>query len=224
MISLFSIFSIFLRNFLIFVVLQNAYDLYYPQNIFASLISRKLFSAKLISPANNYFFNQDFSKRFASSSRHNTEKTQVFFSPEDNIKNLLLSYLRKDNKKIFMSIFTLTCPDVTQALISAYKNNTEVEIVTDHSQFETKYSKCKLLSEAGIPVWLNKRNQLLHHKFVILYGPKINQSTLWTGSANFSKYGLTNNRENVLIIKELNIIRKYQNAFDKLKQEGSRLD
>lgn len=68
-----------------------------------------------------------------------------------------------------------------------------------------------VLNFLGIEVRTNHTTFYMHHKFVIIDGTK-----MMTGSFNWSKNAMLGNNENILFVRDKEIMKKYQDTFDEL--------
>lgn len=149
---------------------------------------------------------------------------QAFFSPDDDIKKILLDLIAHEEKDIKISIFMLTDKTIAQALIDAKNRGVDIEIIADGACNKDRFSKIKLLQDAGIKVYVYQAqgntvfNEIMHHKFVIFKQNIHQKSLLWTGSFNFTKSANDRNHENVLVIEESAVVDQYSKKFEELKQ------
>ena len=149
---------------------------------------------------------------------------QAFFSPDDDVQNLLIQLINNEQKSIKTAIFSFTDGDIAHALINAHKRGVTVEIITDISSIRDKFNKIELLKKFGVVIYVyNPRtltilNNIMHHKFV-LFGKNVGgKSLLWTGSFNFTKSAKINNQENIVILDQIHLINRYNNQFELLKE------
>ena len=86
----------------------------------------------------------------------NDEKhvAQAFFSPDDQVREPLLSLIALEKKGISVAIYTLTDKKIANALIQASRRGIRVECVVDRSYGTDRYSKVDQLANAAIPVWV----------------------------------------------------------------------
>jgi phosphatidylserine/phosphatidylglycerophosphate/cardiolipin synthase-like enzyme len=102
-------------------------------------------------------------------------------------------------KTIFISMFTLTHPDLTEALISAKKRGVDVRLCSDfYAGRGASRKSLKRLQEENIPLLFSQGQQLLHHKWAL-----IDDHTLIVGSTNWTKAAFTKNRDCLLFLKDL---------------------
>lgn len=151
---------------------------------------------------------------------------QAFFSPDDNVQEILVQLIEQEQMSIKIAIFSFTDGKIAQALIDARQRGVEVEVIADISGLRDKFSKIDLLKKNGIKVTVydprntSIYNDIMHHKFV-LFGKNIGgKSLLWTGSYNFTKSATLKNQENVLVLDEIHLITKYAKQFDVIKDRS----
>jgi mitochondrial cardiolipin hydrolase len=149
---------------------------------------------------------------------------QAFFSPDDDLENLLIQLITVEQHSIKAAVFSFTNGDIAKALIHAHRRGIDIEIVTDISCLKDKFNKIDLLKKAGIKIFVyNPRNtsifnNIMHNKFVLFGKNVANKSLLWTGSFNFTKSAKINNQENIIIVDEMHLIERYRKQFALLKQ------
>jgi phosphatidylserine/phosphatidylglycerophosphate/cardiolipin synthase-like enzyme len=155
-------------------------------------------------------------------------KTEVFFSPNDDIETKLIDKIKLAKKRVYAAIYMLTDKDVAQALVDAKKRGLDVQVITDISCFESRFGKMKLLEENGILVFVFKpngpknkyQNELMHNKFALIDNIFCTGSYNWTISAN------KRNHENIMFVDDENTqqkeeemsLQKYEKKFEELKK------
>lgn len=149
---------------------------------------------------------------------------KAFFSPDDNLKDILLTLIACEKKSIKITMYTITEKDIAQALIDAHKKGIKVECISDRTYGADKFSKIPRLANYAIPIWVyqteEKNGSLMHNKFVIFEDNISNKSIIWTGSYNFTKRAGEANQENVIIIDNQNIFNRYNQQFDIIKKRS----
>lgn len=149
---------------------------------------------------------------------------QAFFSPDDNVQEILMQLIDQEKKSIKIAIFSFTDGKIAQALIDAVHRGVTVEIIVDVSGQRDKFSKIETLKAHGVKVTVydpknnTVYNNIMHHKFVIFENNIGAKSLLWTGSYNFTKSATINNQENVLVLDEIHLIQKYAHQFELIKE------
>lgn len=156
-----------------------------------------------------------------------TGNCTVFFSPDDDIRSQLLSFIEQEKEAIKIAVFMFTDKELAQALINSHKRGILIEVVTDPAGLRDKQNKIGLLSDNKIDVYVyngqhNKsgNSSIMHHKFVLFSKNKNDKPLLWTGSLNFTRIACDCNQENVIIVEDNSALEKYTEQFKKLKQRS----
>lgn len=148
---------------------------------------------------------------------------QAFFSPDDNVQEILVQLIEQEKRSIKIAIFSFTDGKIAKALIDARYRGVQVEVIIDVTGLRDKFNKIEALKANGVKVTVydpknnSIYNDIMHHKFVIFENNIGDKSLLWTGSYNFTKSATLNNQENVLILDEIHLIQKYARQFELLK-------
>ena len=132
----------------------------------------------------------------------------VYFSPKDNIKEVILENINSAKSEIYVSAFFLTQKEVINSLIEAGRRNVKVFIVQDAVGANNFKERVYRLRKEGILVIVENWGGKNHEKTMM-----IDNKTLIIGSANFSNAGFTKNDENVVLIKDEQIARIYKKYF-----------
>ena len=96
-----------------------------------------------------------------------------------------------------MQAYSFTSAPIAKALLDAHKRGVKILAVLDKSNQTDKYSSATFLANAGIPVLIDAEHAIAHNKVIV-----IDDSTVLTGSFNFSKAAEEKNAENLLILKK----------------------
>lgn len=148
---------------------------------------------------------------------------KALFSPDDNIKDILMALIENEKEKISMAIFSLTHKEISEAIKSAHSKGIRVECITDKGYSNDKFSKINTFVDLNIPVWVYGKkdfffnDSLMHNKFIIFKKNLSDKSILWTGSFNFTNRASKSNQENVIILESPDIIENYRKQFDVIK-------
>lgn len=160
----------------------------------------------------------------------------VLFSQTDNIREKILSLIKHETKRILCAAFRLTDKDIASALLDAYSRGVIIDLIVDKEGFSSIYSKLLHMFKAGIDVFIypkvddgeisgikessnSSKKGIMHNKVLMFYTEKI----ILTGSYNFTKSAQDINQENVVIIKNEAIFRKYYEYFTLLKGISTKL-
>ncbi|MDG1480935.1 MAG: phospholipase D-like domain-containing protein [Myxococcota bacterium] len=143
---------------------------------------------------------------------------QVWFSPQDEPVDELLSAIAAAESEIYFMIFSFTRDDVVDALVDAQDRGVNVLGIFDESQARMSYSVDEDLADAGVPVYIDGNDNTsgfsggkLHHKVMII-DPGVN-NTVITGSMNWSTSGNSSNDENLLVLQGTGIDKTLMQDF-----------
>ncbi len=126
--------------------------------------------------------------------------------------------IRNASKTIRVALFTLTHPSLLDDLIAAKERGVAITVVIDaHSGRGASAKAVERLREEGIGVFLSRGLQLLHYKFAL-----IDDQTLVSGSANWTKAAFSKNSDCLLILDQLtHTQRKYMvRLWHRIKTEA----
>ncbi len=108
--------------------------------------------------------------------------------------------IRSANHSIRIALFTFTHPNLLEEVIQAHRRGVKVTVVVDmHSTFGASARTIDSLKKAGVRILMSQGVQLLHHKFIY-----IDEHTLLTGSANWTKAAFYKNSDCIVILHNLN--------------------
>lgn len=143
----------------------------------------------------------------------------VVFSPEDKPVQHIVPYLQNARRSIRFMAFSYTQPDMGNAMLERIKSGVRVEGVFEAVGSDSQYSEMMPLHCAGGKIRRDGNPGFLHHKVII-----IDNRIVITGSLNFSDGANTKNNENVIIIDNAEIAKRYLEEFQQVWKEGSDLD
>lgn len=155
----------------------------------------------LKSPISSYF---DFSIQ--------NQPCRLWLLPDLNALDYLIDQLRKAQTSIFIAMFTLTHPQLLQALIDAKNRGVNITVALDHYAARGASRKAvELLQDQKIPVIFSSGLQLLHYKWAY-----IDRSQAILGSTNWTKAAFNKNQDCLLFMS--NLPPKQQKLFDQLSR------
>lgn len=140
----------------------------------------------------------------------NDKKIENYFCPEDSCSKHVIDNLAKAENEVYFMTFVFTHDEIGQTLVDKHNEGVKIKGVLE-KRSKSKYSEYDKLKENDIDVKWDGYKYVMHHKVFI-----IDNKTLITGSFNPSKAGDTRNDENILIIHDENIAKKYLEEFDEV--------
>ena len=111
-----------------------------------------------------------------------------------------------------LAIYNLNLWSIRDALIDAHARGVVVRIVTDSDSLGG--GEFQDLVEAGIPVLGDRRESLMHNKFMI-----IDRIEVWTGSMNFTLSGLYEDNNNLVRVTSKDIAENYLVEFNEMFEQ-----
>ena len=156
-------------------------------------------------------------------SRSNQPLLQVYFSPEHQaqMKNALFGLLDSAKRQLHIAIYWITDRTIMDKIIAAKRRNVDVQIVIDESSIGYFDVVPQLLQNGIMPIIFPSTlvEGIMHHKFV-----EVDGTTVFTGSANFTKSALDEqserfNFENVSVINSPDIAKQFIEAFTEMKKD-----
>lgn len=148
-----------------------------------------------------------------ASTIENNNAYRVCFTPGGQCTRLIVLAITHAKKSINVQAYSFTAKPIAKALIQAKQRGVKVIAILDKSNTHEKYSQMDALSQAGIPVYIDSKVRIAHNKVIILDGV----ATI-TGSFNFSWSAQHRNAENVLLIHNKKLSKRYtHNFYNRLK-------
>ena len=129
---------------------------------------------------------------------------QVFFSPKGGCTEAVVENVGKAKLTILVQAYSFTSAPIAKALVDAAKRGVKVQVILDKSQRTEKYSDADFLLHEGVPTFIDAKHAIAHNKIII-----IDSHTILTGSFNFTKAAEENNAENLLVIDDAALAKKY---------------
>ena len=133
---------------------------------------------------------------------------KIFFTPSPDCENNIIERINQSNK-IDVVVYSITNPNITNAIIAAYKRGADIRIITDRTQSKGKKSLVGTIKKAGIPVLTNKKHKIEHNKFAVF-----DDVGVVSGSYNWTTNAIMYNSENCLFFNQPN--KEYSHRFEQL--------
>jgi phosphatidylserine/phosphatidylglycerophosphate/cardiolipin synthase-like enzyme len=145
-----------------------------------------------------------------------TEVRWAFTREGQAPERLLLTVLDGARERLDLAIYSLTHPDIVQAVIRAKQRGVAVRLLADREQAGLGPSGPALrrLRAAGIPVRVNAHPGLMHLKVAIADG-----RVVAFGSFNFTTQAARENDEVLAVVESPDLARAWTAVFDHMWQD-----
>jgi phosphatidylserine/phosphatidylglycerophosphate/cardiolipin synthase-like enzyme len=143
---------------------------------------------------------------------------EVFFSPDAEADRAIASAMADARERVWIAGYYFTSSTIAKALGQARARGLDVRVVLDRSQATLKYSSATYFHNHGVPLWINARYPVMHHKFVVM-----DADTVGFGSMNFTRAGAQRNAENFNLFRRWpQLTATYAQEFLRLQKESER--
>lgn len=146
---------------------------------------------------------------FYSESQQERAKTiEVYFSPKGGCTQAIVDAIDNASSVILIQAYSFTSIEIIDALIAAVKRGVMVHCIMDWRETRGRGSKAEQLSKGINDFVIDKPSGLAHSKVMI-----IDSKIVITGSFNFTQAAENRNVENLLIIRNSQIAKKYTSQW-----------
>ena len=129
---------------------------------------------------------------------------QVYFSPRGGATAAVVDALNGATNSVLVQAYSFTSAPIAKALVDAHRRGVKVRVILDDSQRTEKYSEADFLKNNGIVTLIDPRHAIAHNKIMI-----IDYRLVVTGSFNFTQAAEEHNAENLLVINDPALARRY---------------
>lgn len=133
------------------------------------------------------------------------------YAHEETSLMRLLNEFKQAHKSIEVCVFNITLDEISDVLIDCSKRGVRVRLITDDEQQGSQGSDVQRIAKAGVQVRNDNSEWLMHHKFAVVDG-----HTLLSGSFNYTRSAVLQNRENVLVMRSWRLAHEYRQLFETL--------
>ncbi len=137
----------------------------------------------------------------------------VWFSPNGGARQEIINLIQNTTGNIDVAIYSFTSKEIALSLVAAKKSGRRVRVIADRRQSRGRSSVIDWLMDQMkvkiLPV-TNTRG-IMHHKFMI-----VNNLYLVTGSYNWSANAEFYNNENMMILTNKELIRRFKEEYNKM--------
>lgn len=132
------------------------------------------------------------------------QQIAVYFSPHGGCTDAVVKELDAARESVLVQAYSFTSAPIAKALMEAHKRGVKVQVILDKSQRTEKYSSATFFLNVGIPTFIDSQHGLAHNKVMVVDG-----KTIITGSFNFTRAAEESNAENLLVIQDEELAKKY---------------
>jgi len=137
----------------------------------------------------------------------------VYYNQEHPLNDEIINQIRDADKFVYFAVYTFTRQDIAQALLAAKYRGLTVTGITDRDQYSQAPGQKALidsLRDAGIPVYEQDHQGIMHMKALVTEKAYASGSYNWTSAA-------TNINDEVLEVGRDEAIRQnYQDILEEL--------
>ena len=137
--------------------------------------------------------------------------SQAYFSSIDDCVGVIVDLFVEARRSAEICVFTITDDRIADAIVRAHKRGLAIRIVTDDDKAGDLGSDIDRLASLGIETKQDRTDRHMHHKFAIF-----DQSTLLTGSYNWTRGAADRNLENLIVTADPRLLRAFGHEFDRL--------
>jgi phosphatidylserine/phosphatidylglycerophosphate/cardiolipin synthase-like enzyme len=136
-----------------------------------------------------------------------------YFSTHDRAAQHVIDKIEQARSRIHFLAFSFTHDGIAKAMIARAKAGVEVLGVFEKSQAASGHSEFEKLRSAGptVHVCLDANPRNMHHKVIV-----IDDEWVITGSFNFSASADKSNDENMVILRNAEIARRFEDEFQRV--------
>ncbi len=148
---------------------------------------------------------------------------EVKFTRSESVAEFIVGLLCQASSSIDAALYRFSHPGLAQALKEAARRGIRVRLVVDGNKYQESRSSQELLAGELIPFRLafgrRGRGSKMHHKFVVL-----DQRMVLTGSYNWTTESEAENYENLVILRDAQVVEAYTREFEALWTGAGRED
>ena len=134
--------------------------------------------------------------------------TPAINDPKFDCARAVIDLFNQAKKTVHVAIYSLTEPDIVDAIITAHKRGVNVAILADATESKSANQAMMIskLAQAGVDVRLAVRQKALMHNKVGIFDGK----TICTGSFNWTNNAEQHNDENLLVVDGPDVAAGYE--------------
>jgi phosphatidylserine/phosphatidylglycerophosphate/cardiolipin synthase-like enzyme len=175
---------------------------------------------------------QQYTQEIDQKRKHKNDSHQTFSINNQELELWMLPYqgnapldtmkskIDHAQHSLSIAMFTLTHPQLVEAIICAHRKGVHVEIFLDRTSAKgASATAVKMLLEAHVPLYFSQGQQLLHHKMML-----IDDTYFVLGSANWTKSAFKKNHDFYFILSPLHQpqVKSLKKLFYRIAREAAK--
>lgn len=135
------------------------------------------------------------------------------FTPGGECTDVVVNAIGSARRQVLVQAYSFTSPEIIKALADAKKRGVDVRAVLDKSNFcKAGNADCQnkgtvaadTLAISKVPVLVDRAHAIAHNKVMVIDGERV-----ITGSFNFTRSAQERNAENLLVLRDRELARRY---------------
>jgi phosphatidylserine/phosphatidylglycerophosphate/cardiolipin synthase-like enzyme len=139
---------------------------------------------------------------------------EICFSPSGPCEAKLGKFIRSAKKSVDVAIFDINLPSVVESLIDL-SSRIPVRVLVERRNSKNNHSGVPKLLRAGVKVRYGRQKGIMHHKFVLVDGTRME-----TGSFNFTNGAANKNQENQIYLEDPRLVSPFVKQFEMMWAES----
>jgi phosphatidylserine/phosphatidylglycerophosphate/cardiolipin synthase-like enzyme len=135
---------------------------------------------------------------------HRLSKTR-----EGGVDTALVAAIDQARLSVDLAVYSISLESIRDALLRAQRRGVSIRMVMESDNLDRNVPE--RLGNAGIPIIGDRREGLMHNKFVI-----IDRAEVWTGSMNLTTAGTYEENNNLVRIRSTKIAENYLREFEEM--------
>jgi len=128
---------------------------------------------------------------------------------EGGVDGPIVQAIDRAQVSVDAALYSLSLKSVRDALLRAHKRGVRVRLVMESENMDRAVPET--LKEAGIPMIGDRRQGLMHNKFIVIDGQEV-----WTGSTNLTNSGVYSDNNNLIRIRSKEVAADYSKEFEEM--------
>jgi phosphatidylserine/phosphatidylglycerophosphate/cardiolipin synthase-like enzyme len=146
---------------------------------------------------------------------------ETCFTPRRRCTGVIVTAIDRARREVKVLAYGFTSAPILAALVAAERRGVSVAAILDKSnaRWSRRHDGARLISAAGIPVWIDHRRGIAHNKVIVIDG-----HVVVTGSFNFTASADSRNAENVVVLESTAVAGRYLADWRALLATADRYD